>query len=28
VLMGQGGLGPLLEQAVAACMRRSKELAG
>jgi pyrroline-5-carboxylate reductase len=28
VLMGQGGLGPLLEQAVAACIRRSKELAG
>ena len=28
VLMGEGGLGPLLEQAVAACIRRSKELAG
>ncbi len=28
VLMGQGGLGPLLEQAVAACIKRSKELAG
>jgi pyrroline-5-carboxylate reductase len=28
VLMGEGGLGPLLEQAVAACVRRSKELAG
>jgi pyrroline-5-carboxylate reductase len=28
VLMGQAGLGPLLEQAVAACIRRSKELAG
>ena len=28
VLMGQGGLGPLLEAAVAAAVRRSKELAG
>ena len=28
VLMGKGGLGPLLEQAVAACIKRSKELAG
>ncbi len=28
VLMGEGGLGPLLEQAVAACIKRSKELAG
>jgi pyrroline-5-carboxylate reductase len=28
VLMGEGGLGPLLDQAVAACVRRSKELAG
>ena len=28
VLMGEGGLGPLLEKAVAACVRRSKELAG
>lgn len=27
VLMGQGGLEPLLDQAVAACIRRSKELA-
>jgi pyrroline-5-carboxylate reductase len=28
VLMGEGGLGPLLDKAVAACVRRSKELAG
>jgi pyrroline-5-carboxylate reductase len=28
VLMGEGGFGPLLEQAVAACVRRSRELAG
>jgi pyrroline-5-carboxylate reductase len=28
VLMGQSGLGPLMEQAVAACVRRSQELAG
>ena len=28
VLMGEHGLGPLLEEAVAACVRRSKELAG
>ena len=28
VLMGDKGLGPLLEEAVAACVRRSKELAG
>ena len=28
VLMGDKGLGPLLEQAVAACVRRSRELAG
>jgi pyrroline-5-carboxylate reductase len=28
VLMGEGGLGPLMDQAVAACVRRSKELAG
>ena len=28
VLMGEGGLGPLLDQAVAACIRRSQELAG
>jgi pyrroline-5-carboxylate reductase len=28
VLMGEGGLGPLLERAVAACIRRSEELAG
>jgi pyrroline-5-carboxylate reductase len=28
VLMGQGGLGPLLQEAVAAAVRRSKELAG
>ena len=28
VLMGERGLGPLLEEAVAACVRRSMELAG
>jgi pyrroline-5-carboxylate reductase len=28
VLMGDAGFGPLLEEAVAACIRRSKELAG
>ena len=28
VLMGEGGLGPLLDKAVAAAVRRSKELAG
>jgi pyrroline-5-carboxylate reductase len=28
VLMGEHGLGPLLEDAVAACVRRSRELAG
>lgn len=28
VLMGEGGLGPLLRDAVAACVRRSRELAG
>ena len=28
VLMGEHGLGPLLDEAVAACVRRSKELAG
>jgi pyrroline-5-carboxylate reductase len=28
VLMGEGGLGPLMDQAVAACVRRSQELAG
>lgn len=28
VLMGEHGLGPLMDQAVAACVRRSRELAG
>lgn len=28
ILMGDGGLGPLLEEAVAACVRRSRALAG
>ena len=28
VLMGEHGLGPLMEEAVAACVRRSRELAG
>ena len=28
VLMGEHGLGPLMDEAVAACVRRSKELAG
>ncbi|MGZ6012939.1 MAG: pyrroline-5-carboxylate reductase family protein, partial [Caulobacteraceae bacterium] len=28
VLMGEHGLGPLLDEAVAACVRRSRELAG
>jgi len=28
VLMGEHGLGPMLDEAVAACIRRSRELAG
>ena len=28
VLMGEHGLGPLMDEAVAACVRRSRELAG
>jgi pyrroline-5-carboxylate reductase len=28
VLMGEGGLGPLMQEAVAACVQRSRELAG
>jgi hypothetical protein len=28
VLMGEHGLGPLMQEAVAACVRRSRELAG